>query len=415
MASEIFMARQPIVNELGHTYAFELLFRDLTLPPAKSAEDIIVDNRNATARVVVNTLNQFGVKNIVGDSLAFINTDADFLFSDIILNIPKEQFIIEVLEHVKVTPSLVKRIQFLKEKGYNFALDDATFDDEYLESFKPLFPLVDVIKIDITLTSPQEVEQKKQHLQGYDFILLAEKVETKEDFEIYKALGCVLFQGYYFAKPEIKQQTSLDTNQLSIIKLTNMLNDDNCPLKDIVQAFDQEPGISIQLLKFLNSAQFNFKTPIKSVQQIITLMGKAPLRNWMYLLTFTSNKEGKRPPLLELAVTRSQMIEKIAFLHTKDKKKAAEANFVGMLSLIESIFNLPLATILEELTLDDSVKNAILSHDGILGKYLKIVLALEKFKVDECQELAQEIGISLEEIQTIMYQCYDEINQDILV
>jgi c-di-GMP phosphodiesterase len=410
MSTKVRLARQPIVTANGSTYAYELLFRDFNQLPGQTAEDIIEDNKFATSRVIVNTLNQFGIKNIVGDHIAFLNTDATFLFDDTILTIPAQKFMIEVLEHVIITPELIERIIFLKTKGYRFALDDATFDEAFLKNFDALLEYLDVLKIDISLTTPEEFKQALPKLNQYSFKLLAEKVETKEDFEIYRDLGCDYFQGYFFARPEIKEQATLDPTAQSVLKLINLLTQET-PQQLLIDEFELAPSISLQLLRYLNSADLELSTSIKSIQHAIALLGKQPLKSWLLLISFsTSSDISKSSPLFELARFRSIMMTKLASLQCQDKAFISQASFIGLLSLVDNIFHVPLEMIIDELNLDDEVRLALLEHKGIYGQCLQLVINIETMDDTNCKEIVNTLGITQETIQELIVETYTKLS-----
>src|SRR6185369_9091606 len=188
------IGRQPIVNRSHEVVAYELLFRS---PGSVTAS--VEDASQATASVIVNTLTRFGVENLLGDHKGFLNLELDLLMDDALNILPKEQIVIELLESLAVTPELVKRCRFLKESGFTLALDDHAYDP----AFHELYGIVDIVKIDLVQTPMDRLEEMVRHFKRYPLQLLAEKVETREEFRACLDLGFDLFQGYYFAKPAI--------------------------------------------------------------------------------------------------------------------------------------------------------------------------------------------------------------------
>ncbi len=406
MADIIRIARQPILDRKEHIYAYELLFRDMFQSDAQSAESFIIDNQLATARVVVNALNQFGISNLVGDKFVFLNADASFILSDSILNIPAKHFIIEILEHVTVTKELLERLTYLKSMGYRFALDDATFDEAFFENFEPLFELVDIVKLDIVLIKPDAFERIRPVTARYGFELLAEKVETKDDFETYKALGCRYFQGYFFAKPEIKEQATLDTRSSTIVRLITLLDRD-MPTQSIVSEFEMEPEISLQLIRYLNSAAIALRSTIKSIQHALVLLGKTPLRNWLLLISFSGeDSDYEHAPLFELALTRSLMMGKLAQTKSNDKNFISQASFVGLLSLVDNIFQIPLEEVTRQLNVDREISAALLNREGFFGKTLELVIAMEVEADESITTLCEDLKISADQLQEITISAY---------
>jgi len=403
------IARQPIVDVDNSIYAYELLFRDFDQLPSQSAEDFISDNQFATSRVIVNALNQFGIQNIVGDSIALLNSDASFLMDDSILTIPAKKFVIEILEHVTITPEVIERIKFLKSQDYKFALDDAIFEDEFIESFKELLPFIDIFKIDTMQTTPEKVKIGLEKLGDYDFTILAEKIETQADFEIYKDLGCTLFQGYYFAKPEIKEQATLDPQAKAVLNLISLLDQD-VSQDEIADAFERAPQISLQLLRYLNSSDMQFKSQITSIKHALGLVGRPPLKNWLLLISFSGGAgNDRKSALFDLVRTRSIMMGKLAATINPDRLFVSEASFVGLLSLIENVFKVPLEVIMKELNLDPDTRLALVAHGGVYGNYLRLIKNLETMNTTECSELIKKLSFTQEEVYDVLSSTYAEM------
>ncbi len=286
--SSVFIARQPIVDEKRELFAYELLFRDFSDDLA-STDITKIDDLYATSRVAVNALNQFGMERLVGSSAAFINADRHFILGDFITMLPKERFYIEILEDVDVDEALVERVRELGEIGYRFALDDMILDGAFFEKYEAILPYVDIVKIDIRLCSVEGVKAEMERAADYPHLrFLAEKVESLDEYELYKSVGCTLFQGYFFAKPEIKKKSSLDPAKSTLLELTGMLSNEGSDPDEIAAAFERAPDLSLQLLQFLNSARFSFKNTIRSISHAVMMVGRKDLLTWLYMLAYAN-------------------------------------------------------------------------------------------------------------------------------
>lgn len=395
MSQNIYVARQPIVNVEHNIQGYELLFR--SVQEDGSILPIFDDNLLATSRVLVNTLNHIGINNLVGEHKAFINIDEEMLLDNMISTIPKERFVIELLETIIVTQPIVTRIKELYELGYTFALDDASCSDTFISNFKPLFPYIKVLKLDLQLINLDNLKNHIHNFKDYSFKLLAEKVETQEEFETYKALGCTLFQGYFFAKPKIISQKAIDPHYKNIFKLIHLLDKD-IEIEDLSMAFETQADITLQLLRFMNSGQIHLKTQIRSIKHAITLLGKLPLKQWLLLIAYSksdhSNSAKANSPLLEMAAARSKLMYELMNTLHHEKKLNHEAAFVGLLSLMDAIVYVPLKEILDELHVEQSIIDAIISYEGELGKLLELVIDVEGFKLEEANDIAHDLHIS---------------------
>lgn len=403
MLHNIYIARQPILDTNLSIIGYELLFR--SIQSDGSILPVIKDNLLATSSVLVNTLNHIGMNNLVGNAKAFVNIDTEMLLDNMILMIPKERFIIEILEHTKVTDRVIKRIKELKELGYTLALDDASCETCYFENFEPIFPYIDILKLDIKLINTDTLKSTIKKFKKYDFKLLAEKVETEEDYLLYKELGCDLFQGYFFAKPNIVTKEVIDPHYKNIFNLIRLLDQD-IELDELSNEFEQHADITLQLLRFMNSGQLNLKTNIRSIKHAISLLGKHPLKNWLLLIAYSKSDSthisNLDSPLLQMVNSRSLlMYEMMQQLHN-NKKESHEAAFVGMLSLIDTIVQVPLETVLDELHVDQEIHEAILEQKGELGMLLKLAVAVEEFQMEDAHMIVNKLKVSPQDFKNAL-------------
>jgi len=406
MSKSIYFARQPILDIKSKTYGYELLYRS----PTNKTDASFVDNHAATAQVLVNTLNFTNLEHIVGDTLAFINIDETMLMDEVILSIPKEKFVLELLETIVITETVIERIKFLKQRGYRFALDDADCTKEYFINFQQIFQYVDILKLDIQLLQKQQVEKFLPLFKKFNLTLLAEKVETQEQFDTYKGLGCDLFQGFFFAKPDIIENKELDPRQLNILKLIRMLQD-SAPINDICQAFEQNAALTIQLLRFINSASFSFKSSIKSIRQAVMLLGPSQLKSWLLLTSYATSKspKGIENPLLHLAQTRSNMMQVLCKSVCKEptKENLERASFIGLLSLIEALLNVPMEEVLNELNVDEQIIAVLIKKEGTMGEIFKLVCAVEQFDTNIIETILNTLSLTGTQLSDAIQTSYE--------
>ena len=411
MAQDFYIAKQPIVDLNGDTYAYELLFR--ALDSGGKLRAIFKDELLATAKVLVNALNHFGMHSLVHDNLAFVNIDQEFLLDPMILSIPKDRFVLEILEDTVVDEKTIERIRQLKEIGYRLALDDVHCNDGFIEKFTPIFPYIDVLKLDVSLIKENTLENYLETFKNYNFKMLAEKVETQEDFEKYKSYGCELFQGYFFAKPSVMQKESIDPAYKKIFQLINLLDSEYTEIKDIVRELETEVELTIQLLRFINSSYIGLRKDVKSVQHIVMMLGKKPLKQWLLLIAFSKSMENEakiaKNPMLELALNRSKIMAGLAKKMRSSDYDSHEASFVGILSLIDALLRVPIDVVLDEINVDDDVKKALLSRDGEMGKLLDLVVAIEKFDMPKTDGILDELHISNVELSNILQKSYQKV------
>lgn len=406
MSKDIYVARQPIVTVDKKIYGYELLFRSIENDGLERAQ--FTDGTIASTRVAVNVLNHIGLQQVVGDELAFVNADESFIMSDAILSLPREHFVIELLETIEINDEITDRIIELKKLGFHFAIDDASCNPKFLENFKPIFHYIDILKLDSTIIDKKGLESHIEELNGFDFELLAEKVETLEEFEYYKKLGCSYFQGFFFAKPDLMKQKALDPIYQEIFKLINILDDEGS-IEEISTAFEESPDVTIQLLKFMNSGVLNMKSNIRSIKHAIALLGRKPLKQWLFLIAFSkaeSATDGMRSPVVILAQSRAKLMSELASTLKSSDIDVHEASLVGILSLVDVITEAPLEDILEELTVSSSIKEALLKSRGKLGELLELTISIETANIEKSNTILSKFNVSNESLQAAILESY---------
>ena len=408
MSRSLYFARQPILDIHGQTYAYELLYRSSN----KQGFSPIEDDRCATAQVLVNTLNFVDLKSIIGSAFAFINIDEAILLDEMVLSIPKEQFVLEILETVVITPEVIERVRELKELGYRFALDDIDCSKEYIKNFQPLFKYVDILKLDITLMDEETLPRYLTLFKQFELKVLAEKVETQEEFDKYKDLGCDLFQGFFFARPDIIENKRLDPEQIIILDLIQKLQNGE-DTDTVCHTFEQNVALTLQLLRFINSAAFSFRASIKSIRQAVMLLGPQQLKSWLLLISYAnpaSGPKGFTNPLLHLAQTRANMMQTLTQAHYKNRSNGVlldKAAFIGLLSLVEALFNTPIDTILDELNIDGEIADTLINYKGEFGQIFELILAVERFDTDKVDELLPQLSLTHQEFSKAVEDAYE--------
>jgi len=391
MSDKIYLGKQVILDSQENIYAYELLFRS----PASNKEAQVFDNVHATSRVLVNALNTIGLDNLLGDKLGFINLNEELLHDDVLNLLPKDRFMLEILEFTAVDEPLISRVKELKEQGFHFAIDDLVLDDKMLAHFAPLFPLVDLLKIEVIDMDEDALRQTIEKFSPMGLKLLAEKVENKEMFDICRNLGFDYFQGYYFSKPVIIEKKTLEPGKLTLTKVISQISSGEPP-QTIENTFKEAPALSTLLLKYMNSAAMNFRTEVTSIKHAINLIGSKKLMQWVVLISYASeDKVSDQDPLLQLVLLRAKSMEMLAS-NVPGGVSSDEAFTIGLLSLMDALYGMTMAEVMVEMNLDEQIKSAVLEHKGALGRLLQIIREMEQENFLRVDQLAQEIDLDAE-------------------
>ncbi|WP_373987849.1 EAL and HDOD domain-containing protein [Duganella sp. BuS-21] len=372
LADNFFLARQPILNRGQRLVAYELLFRDAGTSDAAH----VTDDAEATATVIAHA-SELGMGQVVGDQLAFFNVDAVGLMSDFIRFLPHDKVILEILETVKATPEILARIGELKQAGFKFALDDVIGQSEDVQKF---MPLCDVIKVDIKDMQPGTLPALSRVLKNPGQKLLAEKVETAEEFQQCMELGFEYFQGYYFARPVILSGKKISPSQMSVLNLLALLDRD-ASNTEIERSVKHDALITLNLLRLVNTPSVGARQRINSVGHALMVLGRRQLRRWLQILLYVKHGGTQEftSPLLQLATTRGKTLELMVEHRKPGQRVSADIGFtVGVMSLMDTLFSIHMRDVLESVNVLDEVRGALLHRSGDYGSMLSLIEHIEK-------------------------------------
>ena len=386
--TEIFLGRQPILDRKRNTVAYELLFRsENSLLVADIADDLA-----AVAAVIVNTLSQFGLEYVIGNHLAFINVSASLLMSETVELLPAKRMVLEILEDVPINSVIIERCKALKEMGFRLALAHFSYRTEY----DSLLPLLDYIKIDLGITPLAEIAtllpQLKKRTQA---IILAEKVELESEFIACEALGFDLFQGFFFAKQTVLKGKKPRPQQMSLMRAMGILLGD-ADLSELESIFKDNPSLSIGLLRLVNSVGIGSGSlqPVKSLRQAIVVLGQKQLLRWVQLLLYVTPDGGAGSGLLQQVANRARLMELLAKqIDSYLTNFSDQAFMVGMLSMADSVMQMPLEEVLKGIGLTEDVKSAIFSYEGRLGQLLLLSEVIERGDFAAARDQISSLGI----------------------
>ncbi|GJJ00276.1 cyclic diguanylate phosphodiesterase [Duganella rhizosphaerae] len=390
---EFYLGRQPILDRNQTLFGYELLFRNAPVGPARISSEL-----SATAAVIAHA-SQLGMEKTIGDALGFVNVDADVLMTDIFSFLPREKVVLEVAASMPLTPQVLARMTELAGHGFSFALDDVTGD---CPNVAALLPLAEYVKMDMrniplsTLTklAPRFHQDKKK--------LVAEKVETREEFKNCLDLGFDYFQGYYFAKPVIMSGKKLSPSQLAVMELMTLVTSEADNL-EIERAIKRDVSLALNLLRLVNTPAVGARQRIDSLSQAVTILGRRQLQRWLQIMLYAepSKRGHSMTPLLMLATTRGRLLELLAGKLRPSQRQAADVAFtVGIMSLMDTLFGIPMAEILAQIPVNEDVSEALLYRGGFFGDLLKLAECIERIEEmdDHIVPTLRDLAMSTDEL-----------------
>lgn len=365
--NEIFIGRQAIYNRRREIAAYEILYR-----PTQENASRVLDGEQATSEVMLHSLMTIGLEQLVGPHAAFINITRALILGQLLWVLPRDKIVLEVLEDVMVDQSLLEALRALSAAGFRIALDDFVCN----ESSLLLVPLADIVKLDVLATPEDDLRDIVPHLRTSGAkALLAEKIETPEQYEYCQTLGFDYYQGHFFSQPQLVQGRSLPTNRITLLQLIGQLNDPDATLRSIESLVIQDVSLSYKLLRHINSAYFGLSKRVESIHRAVVLLGLNHIKNLATLISLASLGDSSSE-LITTALVRAKMCEILAKAEGLAQKESGFT--VGLLSILDVMTQTPLKEVLVYLPLTKDINNALLHRNGPLGHILACTLAYER-------------------------------------
>jgi EAL and modified HD-GYP domain-containing signal transduction protein len=381
--NEVFVARQPIFDRQNEVVAYELLFRG-----SRANHYTGTDADSASFTTLNNALHLIGLDALTGGRRAFINFTRRLLIEEAYTLLPPSIGVIELLENVEPDKPVVDACRRAKEAGYTLALDDFVFGEQYRE----LLTLADIVKIDYLNTSEAERERWGKLAQHYNVDLLAEKVETHETLQHAHRFGYSLFQGYFFCRPEVHEAVDLQAGHNSYLRFLQELNTPELDYDRLEEVIKQDTSLCYKLLRYLNSAALGLRQKVTSIHQGLALMGEQPLRKWGSLVALTGLAENKPAELITSCLVRARFCEQLADA-TSQGHRRDELFIMGLVSRLNAVMNRPIRELLEQLPLEDEVRDALLGRRTGLGRIYNLVRACERGDWDRVIALSDQLEL----------------------
>lgn len=385
MLNSFFVARQPIFDKRGRLWGFELLFRT-----GLSENRAVISDPDAATILVASKGFLRATAGISDNIKIFVNFTEELIFKRFPLALPPQNTVVEILEGTVVSPKLIERLKELKAEGYMLALDDFVGD----ASYRALFPYIDIIKLDCLGRSVAEVLEIKKAFSNAPCRFLAEKVDSEAAFLAFREQQISLFQGYYFAKPQILSGKELTSSTAARLKLAAAVEKEELDSESILKAIQNDVSLSYRLLQYINSSSFSFRDKITSIRQALLLLGITKTRHWLRLVLYSDMLSPQsNPEALRMALQRAYFLDALGTASNVSAPQAESLFLVGMLSLLEAILALPMSVILKELPLSDEIKTSLQGEKGIYSGYLSLAAAIENLDFPRAHRVSAALRI----------------------
>ncbi|WP_456386207.1 EAL and HDOD domain-containing protein [Desulfolithobacter sp.] len=381
---DVYIARQPIFNVHLKTYGYELLFRE-------SMGDTLdkVSGSRATCSVLSSTFLTEGIEEIAGNKLSFINFTEELLDKNIVPFFPRNKIVVEILEDVPPSPRILTVCRNLVKLGYTLALDDFVFDKRLV----PLIELAHIIKIDFRQLSMPEIERTLYRLSRFNVKLLAEKIETHEEFEKATRLGFSYFQGYFFSRPERLRIKEVPSAKISLLRLLVEVNKPSTTVDRLEEIVSSDVALTYKLLRYINSAYYYLLKEVESIRHALVYLGEKGVRSFVCLAIVSEMASNKPAELVRLALIRARFCEQLAIGSSHHQVTSNQLFLLGIFSLIDAILDTPMKNIVRRVPLGEDIVLALTEKKGPYAPYLAVVTSYEKKDAKKCLAALKSIGV----------------------
>lgn len=364
MTAQILMARQPIFNQQLKVVAYELLYRNNEgtnpLP--------LITGDQASSRVILHSYTSVSEAGNLRVLPAFVNFTQQMLEQDRLPSVSPKEIVVEILEDCLATPKLVATAKKLAKAGYTIALDDFVYNDDAI----PLLEIARIVKIDLRALSPNQLAEQVKRLKPFNVRLLAEKVETHEEYAQCRDLGFDLFQGYFFSKPQLLKGSHVGSSKVILLQLMGALSKPDVEFSEIEALIERDPGLTYKLLRLVNSSAFGLQRQVNSIQDTLVYLGLNELKKWLSLIALADNP-GKPTELVRQLLLLARMSELTARAEQLDSP--GEAFMCGLLLHLDGLLDMSTEDALAQIQVGNQIRAAVVNREGSLGELVHRVEA----------------------------------------
>lgn len=398
----VYMARQPIFDTENHVYGYELLYRS----NGNQNEYNGVDGDESTADIVTNAFFGLNISDIIGNGKAFINFTANLLKRGVPKMISPDMVVVEVLEKMMMDEQLLGACQELKERGYTLALDDFEYDNSYSE----LFELGDIVKIDFR--TPQKSIEETAYICRYcNKLMLAEKIESQEELEYAKRLGCSFMQGYFFAKPTIMSKSSITPLPVNFMRVMQLVSQPEPEFSDIVDVISCDTAMCQRLLRLINSVYFGVRNRVSSIGQALVILGLDYLREWVYLMGMQRITHSDNVEVMRISCLLAKFCKSLAMMIPEAAPNADAFYLMGLLSMVTYSGERALAQALDEFPLTPEIKNGLMGKGGVYSDVFDMAYSYEKGDWENVDKFVEKYHLDSSKISEEFVRCVKEAEQ----
>jgi EAL and modified HD-GYP domain-containing signal transduction protein len=379
-----YVARQPILDLRGRVHGYELLFRHGT-------EEAFHGNCDVATRTMLDNTVIFGLERLTGGLPGFVNCTGESLTESLVNVLPPSMTVLELLETVDLTPDVIAACRKLKSAGFRLALDDFTWRPH----IEPLVAIADYIKVDFLALNAAERHILLKRLHGNTVCLLAEKIETQEDYKIACQEGFTLFQGFYFCRPVLLKNRKVPANRIFYFQILEMLRHNPLDMRRLGELVKRDASLTWRLLRLVNSPVCPTYQEISSIESALVIVGEDTFRRIATLAIASEIGADQPAEILRMAFVRGRFCEAAAPLC---RLNPSEQYLLGILSMLPAMLRMPMEALAPALPLREEIREALLGTANTERSLLDWLEAYERCEWTVCDAILQGFRLKPEQI-----------------
>jgi c-di-GMP phosphodiesterase len=399
-----FLGRQPVVDVNSKTVLYSLLFRR-----SNTRKVPLKDVASGYSVAISELMHSFSIEDTLEDKKGILKVDDQTIIKTDLSILPPEHLIFELTETTHFSVKVSKVIEALMDKGYEFSLSHKLVDEVILKRGDDFLSRFSMIVFNVRKLDFDVLYKHERLIKKIGITLMASKVESQQGFEMCKRLGFTHFLGYFFEEPEILKGKKLSSDKVTLLQILTKLQS-NPDMSEAIQSIKFAPNLSLLLLKFINSAAISPAKEIDTISQAVKLLGPKRMLSWVALTLFTASEDGTNETLVDTSLMRARMMELMCDLLGR-KEYLEQAFMVGLLSLSDAIFIVPMRDVVENGYFSDAVKSALLQGEGELGKVLKLTLVLERGNYKKIELISRKLSVPIEELSLMLNNAFTYVVQ----
>lgn len=392
-----YIVRQALMDSNQKTFGYEILYADSSFAETQTDD-------STAANAIENFLSSMNSEKFLSGKVAFLTFTQSLLEKNIPKMFETSKLVIQIEDSLITNPMSHSYITKLKQSGYKIAV----IDFEFAPRFFGILDIVDYIKINFSREDPS-LENLVKIGMSFGKKVIAYNVETAEQYERAKTLGCSYFQGSYLAQKTSSTVKKANHLQSNFFLLMIAVTRDEPDIDEIEEIISRDVSLTYSLLKLVNSAYFALRNRARSVKQALVILGLGQLKQWIYLLSFKQD-DGAQEELVKLSFLRAMFASELVVLAHDMPISRSEGYLLGMFSTLDKLMDISLDEALEQLPISDEIKNGLLKGEGKAGTLLSLVLSYEKADWRNMSTAAEELGIPSSLIAQKYFECVENVN-----